>query len=238
MELYPWASIRACHAIFLQQIELGHSSWASEAERQRQRHSHIWNVVNATMAKLLSHLSGSRGKFRKLSPAPRHVPASTTSHATSRRSIHQPSHLPLLVACLRKTEHVSMLNVCVIARSMMHTFKLKMGVGGRFKIKLGPCSHPMQPMGWAPPTRDGPLAFIADNENPDIKLSLSFILPPSIVTQPTGWLLSTHHLPPTTFSVNQSFPTQHRLCVCPHPQAPPNTLSSPYIVQPLYIAPQ
>ena len=52
--LYPCVSVQAGHAILLQQIELGHSSWASEAERQRLHHSHIWNVANSTTAKTLS----------------------------------------------------------------------------------------------------------------------------------------------------------------------------------------
>ena len=46
-ELYPWASVRACHAILLQQIESGHYIWASEAERQRLHRSHIWNMASA-----------------------------------------------------------------------------------------------------------------------------------------------------------------------------------------------
>ena len=47
MEVYSWEAIRACHAIWLQQLELGRVTWANEVVKMKYRRALIWHQVMA-----------------------------------------------------------------------------------------------------------------------------------------------------------------------------------------------
>ena len=114
-KLYPWTSVRPCHAILLQQTELGHSTWASEAEYQRLCCSHIWNVVSANATTPIPHSppltwQGERSAQRVEADPGTKACAAFNNSSCYKQEEHPKCFTSANTACQRSIEHVSMLN--------------------------------------------------------------------------------------------------------------------------------
>jgi len=108
---YPWSNVRACVAIFLQQIEMGRAKWADASIRGNLRRTHIWNApVKVTRAKTRSpsrpadesHTGRQRWNNNRFEAKPGTKVCSKFNNEFCNSAQDHPDRLHICAFCLRK----------------------------------------------------------------------------------------------------------------------------------------
>ncbi len=100
---HPWQSVRACVAIFLQQIEMGRAKWSDDGTRIQLRRTHIWNALQkSSQQKSTVSLRRDDGPRRSFDAKPDTKVCFKYNSDACQTAHEHPDRLHICAFCLKK----------------------------------------------------------------------------------------------------------------------------------------